>query len=209
LLFYPLPAPSDEDIARLAHAVCRKVGRILNRHKASEEGQASLLDRLANASVQGLVATGPRRGCRVLRLGAGSEAAEAAVMGKCCAEFAGFNIHANVRVRANDREGLEHLCEYLARPPIANDRLVELPDGRLALKFKHVWDVLVCPECAGRMKIIAVVTASASVRRILAHLDLPTQAPRLRPARPPPQTELGDGQQDGGAFYPDSPCPDW
>jgi hypothetical protein len=44
-----------------------------------------------------------------------------------------------VRVRANDRVGLEHLCRYLARPPIANDRLQELPDGRLALRFKQAW----------------------------------------------------------------------
>lgn len=31
LLFHPLPAPSDEDIARLARAVCRKVTRYLKR----------------------------------------------------------------------------------------------------------------------------------------------------------------------------------
>ena len=97
------------------------------------------LDHLANASVQGLVATGPRRGCRVLRLGGTGEDAEAAITGKRCAEVAGFNVHANVRVGANDRDGLEHLCRYLARPPIANDRLQELPDGRLALRFKQAW----------------------------------------------------------------------
>jgi hypothetical protein len=44
-----------------------------------------------------------------------------------------------VRVGANDHDGLEHLCRYLARPPIANDRLQKLPDGRLALRFKQVW----------------------------------------------------------------------
>jgi len=27
-----------------------------------------------------------------------------------CADGAGFNVHANVRVCANDRDGLEHLC---------------------------------------------------------------------------------------------------
>jgi hypothetical protein len=48
-------------------------------------------------------------------------------------------VHANVRVGANDRDGLEHLCRYLARPPIANDRLQELPDGRPALRFKQAW----------------------------------------------------------------------
>jgi hypothetical protein len=31
------------------------------------------------------------------------------------------------------------ICKYLARPPIANDRLQELPDGRLALRFKQAW----------------------------------------------------------------------
>jgi hypothetical protein len=139
MLFHPLPAPRDEDIARLARAVCRKVTRYLGQLTGEDKEQQLTLDHLANASVQGLVATGPRRGCRVLRLGGTGEDAEAAIIGKRCAEVAGFNVHANVRVSANDRDGLEHLCRYLARPPIANDRLQELPDGRLALRFKQVW----------------------------------------------------------------------
>jgi hypothetical protein len=139
LLFHPLPAPSDEDIAHLARAVCRKVTRYLGRLTGEDKVDQLTLDHLANASVQGLVATGPRRGCRVLRLGGTGEDAEAAIIGKRCAEVAGFNVHANVRVGANDRSGLEHLCRYLARPPIANDRLQELPDGRLTVRFKQVW----------------------------------------------------------------------
>ena len=121
---------------------------------------------------------------------------------------------------AKDREKvvLQPVPAELGRPaPGAEPREIDpsrTPKfGRLSwavlLKRVFLTDVLVCPKCAGRMKIIAVVTASASVRRILAHLHLPTEAPRLRPARPPPQTELGDGREDGGAFYPDPPCPDW
>jgi len=139
MLFHPLPAPNDEDIARLARAVCRKVTRYLGRLTGEDKDDQLTLDHLANASVQGLVATGSRRGCRVLRLGGTGEDAEAAIIGKRCAEVAGFNVHANVRVGANDRIGLEHLCRYLARPPIANDRLQELPDGRHAFRFKQVW----------------------------------------------------------------------
>ena len=138
MLFHPLPAPSDEDIARLTRAVCRKVTRCLGQLTGEDKDRQMTLDHLANASVQGLVATGPRRGCRVLRLGGTGEDAETAI-GKRCAEVADFNVHANVRVGANDRDGLEHLCRYLARPPIANDRLQELPDGRLALRFKQAW----------------------------------------------------------------------
>ena len=37
------------------------------------------------------------------------------------------------------RKRLEVLVKYLARPPIANDRLSKLPDGRLALQFKPLW----------------------------------------------------------------------
>jgi hypothetical protein len=65
MLFHPLPAPSDEDIARLARAVCRKVTRYLGQLTREDKEQQLTLDHLANASVQGLVATGPRRGCRV------------------------------------------------------------------------------------------------------------------------------------------------
>jgi hypothetical protein len=103
LLFHPLPAPTDEDVVRVARAVCRKVGRILARQKPTDEGQISLLKELASASVQGLVATGSRRGCRVLRLGGFGEGTEASLPSKRCAEVAGFNIHANTSARANDR----------------------------------------------------------------------------------------------------------
>ena len=51
----------------------------------------------------------------------------------------GLNVHATIRARANERDRLERLVKYLARPPIANDPLTELPDGRLALHLKQAW----------------------------------------------------------------------
>jgi hypothetical protein len=77
-LFHPLPAPSDEDSALLARAACRKVTRYLAQLTGEDKNDQLTLDYLANASVQGLVATGPRRGCRVLRLGGAGADAEAA-----------------------------------------------------------------------------------------------------------------------------------
>ncbi len=59
------------------------------------------------------------------------------------------------------------------------------------------------------MKILAVVTAPASVHGILKHLGLPTEAPRLHPARPPPQMELDQACAAANEPYPDPPCPDW
>jgi hypothetical protein len=136
--FHPLPAPSDHDVARIARAVCRKVQR-MTAHGKEDDEQNSLLGNLANASAQGLVATGPRRGWRVLRLGGAGDAAQAQIPSKRCADVAGFNVHANTSARAHDRKRLEVLVKYLARPPIAHDRLSKLPDGRLALQFKQPW----------------------------------------------------------------------
>jgi len=109
--------------------------------RGDDDGAASasaepVLAALAGASVVGVMASGPHRGARPLRLGSGASF-EATAIARRCAAVEGFSLHANVRVSANDRDGLEHLARYLARPPVATDRLTRLPDGRLALRFKR------------------------------------------------------------------------
>ena len=47
-------------------------------------------------------------------------------------------------------------------------------------------DVLACPRCGGRLRLIAPIEASAVARRILTHLALPVDVPRSAPARAPP-----------------------
>jgi hypothetical protein len=42
-------------------------------------------------------------------------------------------------------------------------------------------DPLICPDCGGRLEIVAFIDAAATIRRILEHLDL-----WALPARPPP-----------------------
>jgi len=59
--------------------------------------------------------------------------------GTRCSSIAGVNLHANVCVPANDRRRLERLCRYVARPPIASERLEQLADGRLRYRLKHRW----------------------------------------------------------------------
>jgi hypothetical protein len=48
-------------------------------------------------------------------------------------------------------------------------------------------DVLACPSCSGRLRLVALIEQRAVVTRILAHLGLPTELPVPRPARPPPE----------------------
>ena len=55
------------------------------------------------------------------------------------------------------------------------------------LKRTFGLDVFVCPECGGRRRVLASLTSPAAVRGILQHLELPSTAPPLAPARGPPQ----------------------
>jgi hypothetical protein len=48
-------------------------------------------------------------------------------------------------------------------------------------------DVLACPRCGGRLRLIALIEEAAVIDRILRHLGLPTETPAPRPARAPPQ----------------------
>ncbi|MGH7283011.1 MAG: transposase [Polyangiaceae bacterium] len=48
----------------------------------------------------------------------------------------GFNLHASVRVEADDDLGRERLCRYGARPPFSLERLRRLPHGELGYRIK-------------------------------------------------------------------------
>ena len=51
-------------------------------------------------------------------------------------------------------------------------------------------DVLRCPACGSRRRLIALITDPGVVRRILRHLELPSEPPPVAAARPPPQMAL-------------------
>ena len=46
-------------------------------------------------------------------------------------------------------------------------------------------DVLDCPRCGGRLRLLALIERTRIVERILWHLGLPTDRPEPRPARAP------------------------
>ncbi len=65
------------------------------------------------------------------------------------------------------------------------------PSGRGAswaqlMRRTFAIDVLACPLCDGRLRLIALIEPSGVARRILTHLGLPADVPRPTPARAPP-----------------------
>ena len=89
---------------------------------------------LLAASVGGRVALGIRAGAKVRRLRrAGARPFRLPAL---CAEDQGYNLHAAVVIREGDRAGLERLCRYVLRPPLASSRLHLREDGLLVLTLR-------------------------------------------------------------------------
>ena len=65
---------------------------------------------------------------------------------------------------------------------------------------------LISKMCASQMRSIAFITFSADIRKILAHIGVDSQAPRITPARGPPLWE-GEGAQETGESV--EALPDW
>ena len=53
-----------------------------------------------------------------------------------CVDEQGFSLHAEVCCAAHQRHKLEHLCRYITRPVIANERLTLNRAGDVVLQLK-------------------------------------------------------------------------
>jgi hypothetical protein len=100
---------------------------------------APALAALCAGSVVGRSVLGRVAGARVARIGSDPEAYTAKPETPWHARHASFDLHAGRTVRADDREGLERLCHYLLRPPLAQERIEILADGRVGVTLAHPW----------------------------------------------------------------------
>ncbi len=211
LRFHPLSPPEDAEVERVVGQVARRITRLLERRGLGPDADPSegdplaegepLLAQIYGASVASRIATGRRAGQRVLRVGDCIDPDDLpALEGERCASVSGVSLHANVSVPARDRRRLERLCRYVARPPVATERLSRTEDGRLLYRLKHRWRdgtthvvfepqelveklaALVPPPRFHLLRYHGVLGPCASERDRV----VPGAPQALEPARPPP-----------------------
>jgi hypothetical protein len=208
--FVPLPAPTDEEVARILATVIRKAERALGRFDADGEAEEDPLAALQAREVD-----------RRMRF------PDPFKHSRRSAHLDGYSLHAGVRIHAHDREGLERLCRYAFRPPFALDRLSRGEEGRLVYRMKRprggsLYLLLTPDELLARLATLVppprthglryhglfapnakhrsrVVPAASSAGSCKAHpaveLEQPDSAQSSRPAP----------LSDGGAFALSSP----
>ncbi len=148
--FHPVAPPTDADVARLLATIRARIQRLLARRgldpgDPTSASPAPLIEESlalagsSSASIQNRVALGPRAGARVLQFGRDPDAPWVMSRGPRQAHLEGFDLHANLAVRTDDRAALVRLCRYVLRPPVAQTRLQRLTDGRVLLTLKGEW----------------------------------------------------------------------
>ena len=111
--FVPLPPPSAEDVEGVLGRTVRQLAKDFADQAVEfpDDGLEALWAEGIQPRLPFDEAEGPRRPARRL------------------AVLEGFSLHADTHVHARDRSGLERLCRYGSRGPLALERLSLREDG--------------------------------------------------------------------------------
>jgi hypothetical protein len=126
VVFREGPAPTRADIADVAARVEKRMRRWLRRRgllderaaedRSNEAPELSPLEACMQMSLFGSTYVRLAGDGAAVPLAREEARFRAAGKGPWVAEASGFNVHAGVTVRSGDREGVERLCRYCARP---------------------------------------------------------------------------------------------
>ena len=143
-VFHSAPPLQDDDVKTIVETTAHRVIRLLERRGVLDPGEYDeladdepVLAGMTAASIMGLVSTGERAGTKVRRvLG---DPAEAVRTGDLCYASRGFSLHAATRIEGGDKAGLERLCNYVSRPPLAAGSLEQISENEYSFKLKTPW----------------------------------------------------------------------
>lgn len=140
-----LPTSAELDVllgqivARIARYLQRR-GLVVRDAENSylEIGSApgSGIEPLLAHSITYRIAVGPHEGCKAFTLQALAPALEAPSGEQRLAKHSGFSLHAGVAAAAHQREKVERLCRYIARPAVATGRLSLTAQGLVRYTLK-------------------------------------------------------------------------
>jgi len=142
-------APTNDELTQLTYTIAQRIGRYLERQgllvrdagnsyftaEGVDADSESPINQLLGSSISYRIAIGPLQGRKVFTLQTLPDCGDdplASAVGK----VAGFSLHAGVAASANEREKLERLCRYMARPAVSTKRLSLTRNGQVRYELK-------------------------------------------------------------------------
>lgn len=151
LRFVMLPVPTNQDVLEILDRIVRRVARRLAAEACDDDDMPAASDVLAQVQAEAAATwRAPSDNRDAVR---GAE--------RLRAWHEGFSLHAGVVIAEHDRDALERLCRYGARPAFAQERLSWTDDGRIAYKLKRPWPdgrtALVLPPVAFLRRLCGII----------------------------------------------------
>lgn len=123
-------------LERLGYLVSEPYGEPEAGHFLPDQ-EVDLLGDLQSHSITYRIAIGAKRGQKVFQLQLLSPSDESAFGSTDpCARYAGFNLHAGLKIGSKRRDKLERLCRYMSRPPLAHARLSLTEEHKVCYRLK-------------------------------------------------------------------------
>jgi hypothetical protein len=147
--FHRAPAPSSVELHRLLETLITRITRSLVQGGVlvEEEGAdqpyldlelTSPMEQLTASAVQYRIAVGPQAGRKTMTLHNPRAANDDNTFTKpFTVARDGFSLNCSVACEAGERTKLERVCRYMARPPVAEERLSIDGDGLVVYQLKR------------------------------------------------------------------------
>jgi hypothetical protein len=150
LAFALHPVPTSGDVLAILDRIVRRVTRRLAAETHDDDEPDATPDVLAQVQAE---AAATWRSADAKPTARGAE--------RLRAWHEGYSLHAGVVIAEHDRDALERLCRYGARPAFAQERLAWTDDGRIAYRLKRPWPdgrtALVMPPVAFLRRLCGII----------------------------------------------------
>ena len=153
--FCSLPPPSQMELDKLLKTIAQRTVKLLEKrglivedegseHKFLNLKDTQAIDSIHSSSITYRIAFGKYRGQKALTLRTTPTLSKPKPF---LAEYSDFSLHAGVFCPAHNRNKLEHLCRYISRPSLSEQRLSLNNKGQVVYKLKT-------PYCNGTTHIV-------------------------------------------------------
>lgn len=146
--FHIIRAPTHKELGEVLDKIIKRTTRLLERRGIIRRDEDSLqidlseddaLTRLQAGAATYRFALGPNKGKKALTLKTVPDTDHVATKG-LVAKNSGFSLHAGVAMTGTERDKIEKLCRYIARPAVALERLSVNPRGQVVYTLKKPYD---------------------------------------------------------------------